>query len=124
MGTKAGKGKGQSSTKSLPCSMLQVMKGFRTARGRSLPLGATALADGVNFALLCRHGTVVRLVIYPVDAPEPLAEFLLDTRKNRTGDHWHILVKGLPQEFRYGWRVDGPRGDGHRFDPGIVLLDP
>ncbi|HYT94648.1 MAG TPA: glycogen debranching protein GlgX [Gemmataceae bacterium] len=100
------------------------MQTYRTARGRSLPLGATALADGVNFALLCRHGTVVRLVIYPVDAPEPLAEFLLDTRKNRTGDHWHILVGDLPREFRYGWRVDGPRGESHRFDPGIVLLDP
>src|SRR5262249_31745089 len=42
----------------------------------------------------------------------------------RTGDHWHILVSGLPPAFRYGWRVDGPSGHGHRFDPGIVLLDP
>jgi glycogen operon protein len=43
---------------------------------------------------------------------------------NRTGDHWHIQVKGLPPTFRYGWRVDGPRGGGHRFNPRIVLLDP
>jgi glycogen operon protein len=26
--------------------------------------------------------------------------------------------------FRYGWRVDGPPGGGHRFNPAIVLLDP
>ena len=97
---------------------------LRTARGRSLPLGATALADGVNFALLCRHGTRVALVLYVVDADEPFAEIELHPRKHRTGDHWHIAVNGLPAAFRYGWRVDGPPGVCHRFDPDIVLLDP
>jgi glycogen operon protein len=97
---------------------------LRTARGRSLPLGATALSDGVNFALLCRHGLDVHLVLYPLDKDEPLAEIKLDPRRHRTGDHWHILVGGLPPAFRYGWRVDGPRGRGHRFNPAVVLLDP
>src|ERR1700730_2610719 len=97
---------------------------LKTARGRSLPLGATALPDGVNFALLCRHGTSVRLVLLPVDGDEPLAEILLDRFKHRTGDHWPILVAGLPTVFRYGWRVDGPRGGGHRFNPENILLDP
>ena len=97
---------------------------LKTARGRSLPLGATALADGVNFALLCRHGTSVRLVLLPVEGDEPLAEILLDPIKHRTGDHWHILVAGLPPVFRYGWRVDGPRDRGHRFNPENILLDP
>jgi glycogen operon protein len=100
------------------------MQTLRTARGRSLPLGATALADGVNFVLLCRHGTSVRLVVYALDAPQVLAEIPLEPRKHRTGDHWHVLVKGLPAAFRYGWRVDGPPGGGHRFNPNIVLLDP
>ncbi|OAI49610.1 glycogen debranching enzyme [Planctomycetaceae bacterium SCGC AG-212-F19] len=102
------------------------MHSFRTSRGRSLPLGATALteADGVNFALLCRHGTRVSLVLYPLDGEEPLSELQLDPHVNRTGDHWHIAVGGLPHSFRYGWRVDGPLGAGHRFDPRIVLLDP
>lgn len=100
------------------------MTTLRTARGRSLPLGAVALPDGVNFALLCRHGTSVRLVVYPADANEPLADIELDRLTHRTGDHWHILVKGLPSTFRYGWRVDGPKGGGHRFDPSILLLDP
>lgn len=100
------------------------MHSFRTARGRSLPLGTTALADGVNFALLCRHGTSVRLVLLPLDSDEPLAEILLHPQTHRTGNHWHILVAGLPRAFRYGWRVDGPRGGGHRFDPSLILLDP
>src|SRR5207249_566038 len=88
-------------------------------------LGATALADGVNFVLLCRHGTRVALVLYETEGgTEPVAEFELDPWKNRTGTHWHILVSGLPATFRYGWRVHGPAGGGHRFDPGTVLLDP
>jgi glycogen operon protein len=100
------------------------MHTLRTTRGRSLPLGATAVADGVNFVVLCRHGTAVWLVLYPLEGEEPLAEIALDPLRNRTGNHWHILVGGLPAVFRYGWRVDGPKGPCHRFNPGIVLLDP
>jgi glycogen operon protein len=100
------------------------MSVLKTARGRSLPLGATALADGVNFALLCRHGTSVRLVLLPEEGVEVLAEIRLHPLRNRTGDHWHVLVEGLPPIFRYGWRVDGPKGDSHRFNPEIILLDP
>jgi glycogen operon protein len=97
---------------------------LRIARGRSLPLGASAQADGVNFALLCRHGTAVFLVLYPLDGGEPLAEIALHPKRNRTGDHWHVLVAGLPPSFSYGWRVDGPPGPGNYYDPSIVLLDP
>jgi glycogen operon protein len=100
------------------------MLSLRIARGRSLPLGATAQPDGVNFALLCRHGTAVTLVLYDMNQPRTLAEVELHPRRNRTGDHWHVLVAGLPPVFRYGWRVDGPHGGGHRFDPQAVLLDP
>jgi len=74
--------------------------------------------------LLCRHGTSVSLVVQPAADDRVLAEISLDGRKNRTGDLWHILVSGLPSAFRYGWRVDGPEGAGHRFDPSLVLLDP
>jgi glycogen operon protein len=60
----------------------------------------------------------------PADAEETWEEIELDPRKNRTGDHWHIQVAGLPPIFRYGWRVGGPRENGNRFDPRLVLLDP
>src|SRR5712671_3286887 len=100
------------------------MSTYRTTRGRCLPLGATAMADGVNFALLCRHGTDVHIVLYPLETEAPLAEFPLHSRLNRTGDHWHIQIAGLPPAFRYGWRVDGPSENGNRFDPSLVLLDP
>ena len=97
---------------------------LRTTRGRSVPLGATPLADGVNFVLMCRHGTAVSLVLQSVDGDSVLAEIPMDRLKNRTGDHWHVLVAGLPSAFRYGWRVNGPTGGGHRFNSKLVLLDP
>jgi glycogen operon protein len=89
-----------------------------------LPIGAAALPEGVNFAVLCRHGTAVSLVVYPLESGEPLAEIALDPSTHRTGNHWHIQVAGLPAAFRYGWRVDGPKEGGHCFDPAAVLLDP
>ena len=103
-----------------------------TARGRCLPVGASSQVDGVNFVVPCRHGTRVWLVLYSIDSGDPdtteggnsIAELELDGLKNRTGDHWHIFVSGLPPVFRYGWRIDGPPGDGNRFDPEAVLLDP
>jgi glycogen operon protein len=90
-----------------------------------MPLGVTSAVDGHNFALLCRHGTRVTLVVLPESGGKtPLAEFSLHPKQNRTGDHWHIRVSGLPNTFCYGWRVDGPRGTHTRFDPTRLLLDP
>ncbi len=97
---------------------------YRTTRGKAAPLGATLLAEGANFVLMCRHGTAVTLVVQPLEGDGTLAEIPLDPHKNRTGDHWHIQVSGLPRDFRYGWRVDGPSSWGHRFNPHLVLLDP
>ncbi len=101
------------------------MPTFTTGRGRPLNLGVTLGSDGHNFALLCRHGTRVTLVILPeAGGSKPLAEFTLHPKMNRTGDHWHIRVADLPPTFCYGWRVEGPRGPVHRFDVSRLLLDP
>jgi glycogen operon protein len=98
---------------------------LRTSRGRPLPLGASIAPDGVNFALLCRHGRRVTLSVLPESGSDtPLAELPLDAHKNRTGDHWHVRVHGLPDTFRYGWRVEGPPGPRTRFDPSRLLIDP
>jgi glycogen operon protein len=93
-------------------------------RGHPLPLGATHTPAGVNFALLCRDGTAVTLVLSEPCNDEIATEIVLDPHNNRTGNHWHIRIQGLPDEFCYGYRVDGPKGIGHRFDPRVVLLDP
>ena len=111
-------------TDRIQAQLLIFMLTLRIARGRCMPLGASATPEGVNFSLLCRHGTAAFLVLFSLDGTKPLAEIALHPRRNRTGDHWHVLVAGLPPAFNYGWRVDGPSGNGHCFDPGQVLLDP
>ena len=55
---------------------------FRTSRGRSTPLGATPLAEGVNFVLMCRHGVAVSLVLQSLESNDILAEIPLDPRKH------------------------------------------
>ena len=93
-------------------------------RGSPLPAGATPTPSGINFALVCRHGTAVRLILSEPCSGEIYAEIPHDPLLNRTGDHWHVRVDGLPAEFCYGYRVDGPKDHGHRYDPRKILLDP
>jgi isoamylase len=99
---------------------------FTTSRGQCKPLGATALADGVNFAIFSRHAQNVHLVLFKEGQEEPIAEFPLDPDMNRTGDVWHICVHGVTTQHLYGYRVQGlflPRG-GHRFNAKTIVLDP
>lgn len=98
------------------------MANLKRNRGRPLPLGLTTAGDSLNFSLLCRHGTNVWLVVQPFGGAEIV--IALDPRFNRTGNHWHIRLEGLPDRFHYGWRVDGPKGPKNRFDPALTLLDP
>ena len=93
-------------------------------RGSPQRLGANSTPNGVNFALISRHATKVWLVLLQPCSSEVQAEIPLNPVEHRTGDHWHIRVAGLPEEFSYGYRVDGPTGNGHRFNPNLILLDP
>jgi glycogen operon protein len=95
-------------------------------RGVPLPFGATEQARGINFSLFSKHASATVLVLYWPGTEDPVAEIPLDTELNRTGQVWHILVRGLDHSVRYGWRVDGPYEpeNGHFFDPRLVLLDP
>jgi glycogen operon protein len=97
-----------------------------TARGHGRPFGVTWRPDGVNFALLSRHARSVQLVLYREDQEEPLAEITLDPAINKTGDVWHILIRGLPPNVLYGYRIDGPYAPraGHRFNLRTTLIDP
>ena len=97
---------------------------LRVSRGHPLPLGASRSQDGVNFVIICRNATSVRLVLSEPCNPDIETEIPLGPRSFRTGDHWHVRILGLPDEFSYGYRVDGPKGPLHRYDPSIVLLDP
>jgi len=101
--------------------------GYVMAPGNPLPQGVHLLKGGVNFALFSRHARKVWLLLYDrPDADVPFVSFELDPRCNKTGDIWHVLVKGASSGLIYAFRVDGPNEPerGHRYDASKVLLDP
>lgn len=87
--------------------------------GKPLPLGATADNDGTNFSVFSQNADRVELCIF-----EPSGHEIRMTLPERSGDLWHGYLAGIGPGQRYGYRVHGPEGDGHRFDPSKLLLDP
>ena len=77
--------------------------------------------------LFSRHASRVRLELF--DHPEdavPARVIDLDAARHRTGDVWHVWVKGIGPGQLYAYRVDGPYepSQGHRFNFNRLLLDP
>ena len=95
--------------------------------GSPLPLGIQETGGGVNFAIFSRHATRVRLELFdhPEDAA-PARAIDLDSVRNRTGDVWHVWIKGIGCGQFYAYRMDGPYqpSEGHRFNFKRLLLDP
>jgi len=95
--------------------------------GYPMPLGAHESNGGVNFAIFSRNASRVRLELFkhPEDAA-PARAIDLDSARNRTGDVWHVWVKGIASGQFYAYRVDGPYepNKGHRFNFKKLLLDP
>lgn len=50
----------------------------------------------------------------------------LDPMRNRTGDVWHVFVKGDLEEMMYGYKFGGKfcPEEGHYFDSSKMVLDP
>ena len=96
--------------------------------GSPLPIGgAHESGDGVNFVLFSRHATRIRLELYQhADDSSPSRIIDLDPARHRTGDVWHVWVRGIPAGQLYGYRIEGPYlpEQGHRFNPHKLLLDP
>ncbi len=95
--------------------------------GTPLPLGATPIADGVNFALFSRHATTIWLELYDAaTADKPSALYELTTEQHRTGDIWHIWLAGVQPGQLYGYRAEGlwQPDKGMRFNAHKLLLDP
>jgi isoamylase len=96
--------------------------------GNPLPIGgAHEQGKGVNFVLFSRHATGVRLEFYQnSDDSSPSRVIDLDPVRHRTGDVWHVWVRGIPAGQLYAYRVKGPYlpEEGHRFNPHRLLLDP
>jgi len=96
-------------------------------KGRSFPLGATAMQDGVNFSVFSKHSAAVQLLLFNhVDDAKPSYVIDLDPRTQRTYHYWHTFLPGVRAGQLYAWRAGGPFAPecGLRFDHDKVLLDP
>jgi isoamylase len=95
-----------------------------SAPAASPPLGATVSEAGATFALYSAHATAVDLCLFARadDAAESRRVPL--TRGGRSV--WHATLEGIGPGQLYGYRVQGPwaPGEGHRFNPAKLLLDP
>jgi glycogen operon protein len=95
--------------------------------GRSFPLGATTLADGVNFSVFSRRAGRVELLLFDdPTAAQPARVIELDAPTHRTYHYWHAFVPGVGPGQVYAYRAFGPfdPSRGLRFDPDKILLDP
>ena len=100
---------------------------FQINRGSPIPFGASVHRRGLNFAVFSKHATAVTLVLFYPGDREPLVEFPLDPRLNRTGDVWHAFLQGLDPGIHYAFRMDRVPNENpviYRFDQSKVLLDP
>ncbi|MDH6592449.1 glycogen operon protein [Variovorax sp. TBS-050B] len=91
--------------------------------GTPYPLGATATAAGVNFALVAPHAEAVELCLFDASGAQEQQRLKLP---GFTDGIWHGQLPSARPGLVYGWRVHGPwsPAEGHRFNPARVLLDP
>ena len=95
--------------------------------GSCAPLGATAVAEGVNFSVFSRGAELIELLLFASpNAARPTRTISLDRASHRTYHYWHAFVPGLRPGQIYAYRAHGPFAPelGLRFDPEKVLLDP
>ena len=87
------------------------------AAGSPFPLGACALGDAVNFALFAQEASAVSLRLYDLKGAL-LRSVDLDPHENRTGEVWHVALRGLPAQFAYSYIAANSDG------PLFPLIDP
>jgi isoamylase len=89
--------------------------------GQPFPLGPTWDGQGTNFSLFSENAERVELCLFDDQDDEtriPLTE--------RTAYNWHGYLPGVGPGQRYAYRVHGrwAPGEGHRFNPSKLLIDP
>jgi isoamylase len=90
--------------------------------GDPYPLGATWDGVGVNFAIFSENATDIELCLFDFSGKETARIKMIE----RTDQVFHMyLPDARPGQF-YGYRVYGPYrpGEGLRFNPNKLLLDP
>lgn len=98
--------------------------GVKFRIGRPMPLGATIVPNGVNFAIFSSSASACTLVLFREGAEKPFVEIPLPP-DFRVGNVFAINVFDIDAEtLEYGFRFEGPDGFGNRFDPSAIVSDP
>ncbi|MCL2778526.1 MAG: glycogen debranching protein GlgX [Polyangiaceae bacterium] len=94
---------------------------FTLRPGLHAPLGATAFADGINFAVFSECATGMDLCLFDEHGRETRIPF-----RERTMNIWHGFAVGVKPGQRYGLRAYGLYNPalGQRFNPNKLLVDP
>ncbi len=97
---------------------------MKTLPGKPYPLGATWDGAGVNFALASENATGVEVCLFGGEDGNQQLECI--PVAEQTGFVWHVYLPEVRPGQRYGYRVHGPYdpGNGHRFNPAKLCLDP
>ncbi len=100
------------------------MSDLKIYPGNPYPLGATWDGEGVNFAIYADNATAVELCLFNSDK-DKTETFKVDFYE-RSHQVWHAYLPGIKPGQLYGYRVHGPYepGNGHRFNPNKLLIDP
>ncbi|KAJ7973702.1 isoamylase 1, chloroplastic [Quillaja saponaria] len=102
---------------------------FQISKGYATPFGATARDGGVNFAIYSGNATSATLCLISLSdlQDNQVTEYIsLDPLLNKTGDVWHVFLKGDFRDMLYGYKIHGMFSpeDGHYYDSSRILLDP
>ncbi|MCP4149939.1 MAG: glycogen debranching protein GlgX [bacterium] len=100
---------------------------FYSGFTRRLYFGGNIDGDGVHFSIFSRNASRVWLLLFDhPDSDSPSHDIELAPVTNRTGDIWHIWIRGLGEGQLYLWRMDCDEGPGKKeyFNPETLLLDP
>lgn len=96
-------------------------------RGSPIPFGVTSLGAKTNFSLFCPQSAPT-LCLFKRGDSQSFLEIPLDSRINRTGDVWHILIENLPPDLCYAYRINysasSISGAGNGAAMPLLLLDP
>jgi glycogen operon protein len=106
-----------------PTAKTTPRRSSRVREGSPFPLGATWDGLGVNFALFSAHATKVELCLFDPTGRRELERVELP---EYTDEVFHGYLPEAEPGTVYGYRVHGPYdpGNGHRFNPHKLLLDP
>lgn len=88
--------------------------------GSPYPYGATIENESVNFAIYIKNASEVSLYFFIDNTPYLYKEIDLDPLLNKTGEVWHVRIRGLPSFVSYGYRIH--ERQSNKNPP--LLLDP